>query len=549
MGLFLWICFIFPIATLLYLYVKRKYSYFSVRNVPYIKPVPLIGNMFLPVLKGEGIVDSFVKIATEFRNEPYIGAFEFLTPGLIIQDPEIIKQVTVKNFDNFVNHRAFTDSVSDELLNNSLLLMKFQKWRDMRAALSPAFTGLKMRMMFDLIKKCAENFVSYANEQCGTSGRITIEPKMMYSKVGVDIISTCAFGLEVDCLRNPKNEMYINSQRLSNMANVWLALKFIILNLLPRLAKWLDLTVLPKKTGIFFKKLITENISYRKEKNFYRPDILQLLIEAKDGKLKHEIDKEADDVGFATIEESDIGKREVKREWTDVEIVSQCLIFFLGGFETVSTLMNFASYELAIDTEIQDTLYQEIKQTKDSLGGRPITYDILMKLPYLDAFICEILRKHPGQPGFERVCNEETVIQDGKGNSFTIPKGMNIFINTFGSHYNPKYFPNPDKFNPERFLGENKRNIKPYTYMPFAVGPRACIGKFMHVQTQLFFNVGMILILIGSRFALMQAKLVLYHVVVNFEISVGDKMCIPFRYKKGFKIEPEGCIVDLIQRD
>lgn len=479
MVLYLWICFIFSILTLFYWYLKRKYAYYSDRNVPFVKPVPLIGNMFLPVLRGESIVDSFVKLATEFRNEPYIGTFEFLTPSLIIQDPEIIKQVTVKNFDNFVNHRVFTDSVSDELLNNSLLLMKFQKWRDMRAALSPAFTGLKMRRMFDLMKKCAENFVSYTYEQCGASGQLTIEPKQIYSKVGVDIISTCAFGLEVDCLRHPENEMYINSQRLSNMANVWLALKFLVLSLLPRLGKWLDLTILPKETGKFVKKLISENISYRKEKNFYRPDILQLLIEAKDGKLKHETDKDADDVGFATIVESDVDKREVKRDWTDVEITAQCLIFFLGGFETVSTFMNFASYQLAIDKEIQDKLYQEIKQTKDSLSGRQITYDVLMKLPYMDAFICEVLRKHPGQPGFDRVCNEDTVIEDGKGNRFTIPKGMVIFINMFGLHYNPKYFPNPEKFDPERFLGENKKNIKPYTYMPFAVGPRACIGKLI----------------------------------------------------------------------
>lgn len=478
MGLVLWISFICAIILLLYLYAKQKYAYFKDRNIPYVKPVPLIGNMFLPVLKGGSIIDSFVKIATEFRDEPFVGSFEFFSPSLIIQDPDIIRQVTVKDFDKFVNHRSFTDSVSDELLNNSLLLMKFQKWREMRAALSPAFTGLKMRMMFDLVRKCAENFVSYANQECEKTGRITIEPKNIYSKVGVDIISTCAFGLEVDCLRHPENEMYINSQRLSNMANIWLALKFIIMGTLPKLAKWLDLTILPKESGKFFKKLVAENILYRKEKNFYRPDILQLLIEAKEGKLKYESDQIADEVGFATVDESDLGKNEVNREWTDIEVTSQCLIFFLGGFETVSTLMNFASYELAINKDIQDKLYQEIKETKDKLGGCPVTYDVVMKLPYLDAFICESLRKHPAQPGFDRVCNEDTVIVDDKGNSFEIPKGMVIFINMFGMHYNPKYFPNPEKFDPERFMGENKKNIKPYTYMPFAVGPRACIGKF-----------------------------------------------------------------------
>lgn len=59
-----------------------------------------------------------------------------------------------------------------------------------------------------------------------------------------------------------------------------------------------------------------------------------------------------------------------------------------------------------------------------------------------------------------------------------IKEGELIIIPTCAIHHDPKYFPNPNKFDPERFSDTNRMNIKPYTYMPFGTGPRNCIGKF-----------------------------------------------------------------------
>lgn len=95
-------------------------------------------------------------------------------------------------------------------------------------------------------------------------------------------------------------------------------------------------------------------------------------------------------------------------------------------------------------------------------------------------------------------------------------------------HHSHKYFPNPEKFDPERFLGANKEKINPNAYVPFGLGPRACIG---------------------SRFALMEGKIILYSILSEFKFEVGDKTLVPMRYGGGFGLGPRvNLIVELKKR-
>lgn len=86
-----------------------------------------------------------------------------------------------------------------------------------------------------------------------------------------------------------------------------------------------------------------------------------------------------------------------------------------------------------------------------------------------------------------------------------------VWIPIYGIHHDPTYFPNPDKFDPERFSDENKHNIQPGTYLPFGIGPRNCIG---------------------SRFALMEIKTMMYFLVLHFSIEKNEKTQIPLKLKK-----------------
>ncbi|XP_063707465.1 probable cytochrome P450 9f2 [Culicoides brevitarsis] len=528
MELILSIIFFLTLFFALYKYLTFNFNYFRDHNVPHKKPVPFFGNQFKFFAKKQSIPDFLLDIGNEFRDEAYVGFYECRTPTLFILSPDAIKQICIKNFDNFVNHPAFSESETDDLLLSSVFFMKDQRWRDMRGTLSPAFTGSKMRIMFDLVRDCAENLVSYCNEKCQeNNGLMTFRPKDLFSKVSMDIICTCAFGLQNDSLRNPQNQLYQMFSRIMDMTGIKTVLKFFVMILSKDLANWLGVSFLPNDTSNFIKKLVSDTISYRKKTQEYRPDVIQLLIEAMEGKLKHEDNTKNDDESFAIVKESEIDKKGGRRDWSDVEIAAQCFIFLIGGFDTTSNLFNFISYQLAVDPEIQEQLYEEVRETQTRLNGAPVTYDDIQKMQYLDAFICECLRKYPPMLQIDRICNKETVIHDGKGNSFKIPIGMKVNMNPFATHYNPKYFPNPEKFDPQRFLGENKKKIDPYSFISFGVGPRACVG---------------------SRFAMMQTKLILYHVVANFAFEVTEKTGIPMRFVKEFRLEPERPIVGLRKR-
>lgn len=90
-----------------------------------------------------------------------------------------------------------------------------------------------------------------------------------------------------------------------------------------------------------------------------------------------------------------------------------------------------------------------------------------------------------------------------------VEKGTELNIPMFAIHHDPKYYPDPERFDPERFNEENNKNIRPYTYFPFGLGPRNCIG---------------------ARFTLIEMKVVLFHLLSRFEIIPVEKTAIPLRF-------------------
>lgn len=406
--------------------------------------------------------------------------FDMTAPMYVIEDPDLIKQVTIKDFDHFVNHVPLLTAEGDVLFSNSLFALFDEKWRNMRSTLSPAFTSSKMRMMYELVQNCSDSFIKFCKDNVDGDGFYEINVKDTFSRSTVDVISTCAFGLEVDSLKDPKNDVFVNARNSFNFEDSMQQMKLAIISIVPKLAKWLNITLIPKQSDTFFKQIVADTIKHRRSTNTFRPDVIQLLIQAMDGKLKHEVDPQHKDneTGFAVVEEHTSTEVDSKKiNWSDVDIAAQCFLFFIAGFDTTSTTLTFATYEMMVASGIQDKLYEEILATKEALNGKLVTYEAIHKLEYMDAFISEVLRHHP--PGFltDRACNKDTKIKVGD-KDYVIPNKGKLWINVYGLHHNHKYFPNPMKFDPDRFLGDNKKKIVPNSYMPFGLGPRACIGKY-----------------------------------------------------------------------
>lgn len=399
--------------------------------------------------------------------------FDFRVPQFVLRSPEVIKKIGVKDFEFFEDHRTFADERIDKLWGNSLFLMKGEKWRHMRATLSPAFTGSKMRQMFEFVSECADDVVKHFLTRSANGEQINVEMKDLFSRYTNDVIASCAFGIKINSLTDPNNEFYVKGKTIMDFSGIKKIAKMIIMNKLPALAIALKMKMLDPFFSDTFKNMVLETMEVRKSHNIFRPDMIQLLMQVRDGTLKHQKtdEKSKEKEGFATVEESHVGQVSVNRKWNDDEIVAQCFLFFLAGFDTSSTLLTFSSYELVANPEIQQKLYEEICEVNDQLDGKRINYDTLQKMKYLDQFICEVLRKWPPAGQVDRVCVKDGyTFNNDDGLRFKVEKGTTFIIPIFGIQHDPAYFPEPDKFDPERFSDENKDNIQPGTYIPFGIG-------------------------------------------------------------------------------
>lgn len=205
--------------------------------------------------------------------------------------------------------------------------------------------------------------------------------------------------------------------------------------------------------------------------------MINLLMQAQQGKVNPEEPEYDSNHGFAAVEESHFGLRSVNCKWSDEDIVAQCFLFFAAGFGTTSLVLSFCAYEIMANPDVQRKLNAEIDATRKNLNGKPITYEELQKMKYLDMVISEVLRKWAPLGATERICTKSYQIEnEDTGETVKIEAGDTIEFPIAGLHYDPEYWSDPEKFDPERFNDENRQKIKSFTYLPFGIGPRNCIG-------------------------------------------------------------------------
>ncbi|XP_063381050.1 cytochrome P450 9e2-like [Cydia fagiglandana] len=492
-----------------YLYFKRVYSRFSKHGIKHLKPVPLLGNMSPIIFRKKHFSYVIDDLYNKFPEERFVGSYEFVKPIIFIRDIELIKKITVKDFEYFLDHRVAVKPEMDPYLGRTLISLEGQEWKDMRSRLSPAFTSSKIKHMLPFIVEVGNQMVKSFEKHLKESknGYIDIEVKDLSTHYANDVIASSAFGLRVDSYSDPTNEF----QRMGNMISNFgfeTVLKFFGFASVPFLMKLMKMNLFSADLTNFFKHLVLSTMKDRETHNILRPDMIHLLMEAKKGRLVHEDFTKDANAGFATVEESNVGKKQNNTAWTDEDLVAQAIIFFVAGFETVSTAMTFLLYELALNPDVQDKLAEELREHEKSSGGK-FDYNSIQTMVYLDMVVSESLRLWPPVVATDRICTKDYNLgrtNDKATQDYIIKKGGVINIPVAAIHHDPKYYPNPKKFDPERFSEENKRTIQPFTYFPFGLGPRNCIG---------------------SRFALCEVKVMVYQLVQRYELMPCEKTTIP----------------------
>ena len=148
----------------LYLYFTRNFKFWQKLGIPYAKPTPFVGNLKESVFQKVNIGKHLQHIYEQHSDKPYVGIFSFDKPILLIRDVELVKNILVKDFQNFTDRIIFIDEKLDLLCSRSLFVMKGQTWRHWRTNLTPVFSSGKMKMMFYLVDTCGKELVHCLEE-------------------------------------------------------------------------------------------------------------------------------------------------------------------------------------------------------------------------------------------------------------------------------------------------------------------------------------------------------------------------------------------------
>ncbi|EEB11224.1 conserved hypothetical protein [Pediculus humanus corporis] len=318
-----------------------------------------------------------------------------------------------------------------------------------------------MKNMFPLMVECGNLLKNYMEDHIGQEN--SIEVKEVLCRFTTDIISSCAFGIESNSLKNPDSEFRKYGKKVFDAEGIR---RFIVVffNLLPELFDILRLRIIQKDVSDFFLNAVQETIEYRQKNNIKRNDFLQLLIQLiNNGKL--------DDVDNIKEGGEDINEKNTQSS------AAQAFVFFLAGFETSSTTMTFALYELARNEDVQEKLIDEIDRILIKYDNK-ITYEGISEMHYLDWVIRETLRKYPPLPILTRICNKDYKVPD---TDVVIKKGTNVFIPAYGIQRDPKIYPDPEKFDPMRHAPEEKSKRENISALYFGEGPRICIGNLFNL--------------------------------------------------------------------
>ncbi|XP_069673251.1 cytochrome P450 6j1-like [Periplaneta americana] len=468
----------------IYCYMVRNYNFWKKLGIPYLKPIPFVGNLKDTVLQKTNIGLFLKKVYDENQDKPYMGIFCFDLPCLVVVNLDLVKDILIKDSHNFIDRVIRTDEKVDPIMGKCLFVLKGRRWRQVRAKLEPSFSAGKTKKMFEQVESCATKLIRMLEEATADGSPVLVRDAT--KRYTMDVIASCAMGIDGNSLENPDSEY---KKHIANITDFSISkgLACLTMFVCPILQSFFKLRFVDEDTSEFLRRLVWTTIEYRLKHGSGRNDFLDRLIEL--------INQEKMDAsnGTKTTLDSD-------------DYVVQAFVFLGAAFETSSSTLCFALYELAFHPDIQQRVREEIARVLAPHQNK-LTYDNLQELHYLDMVVAETQRKYPSLPFLDRRCERDYEIPDPHGSGTVIlPAGTAVHIPVIGIQNNPKYFPIPEKFDPERFSEENRRNRSNLLHIPFGEGPRICIGK---------------------RFGLMQMKTGLVHILSKYEVAPCKETPIP----------------------
>lgn len=466
-----------------YIYRRRAFQFFRRLGIPGPNPHLIKGNADKMRNRSLLAVDIMDQWQAEFGD--FYGYFIGMKPYVVVGDLDMVQQVLIRDFHKFVNRPSMGIEIRPVI--NTLVGLRSQRWKEVRRVISPTFSTRKMRKINCTINRCVDILVEVVGKHAENQSDIDFYG--VFQGLTCQVIGECALNTTVDCQRQPQDEFLHSLRQFLKQANnpiidlaIYFPLVREILAVVCRVAS---------PCGQFTQSIIDKVqsvIDHRR--NHYRDgvaptshnDILQLLMEASENRLEGE------------NASADGRSRSSNQLLTDDEIIANAWVFLLGGFETTANALTYCAYLIATHPDVQEKLHQELMDhLGESSGDLETDYNKISQLTYLDQVFSEALRLFPPVVLFvTREASEDTQL-----GQFHIPAGTNVQIPIWQIHHDPNLWPDPYRFDPDRFEPELKKNRHPMAWIPFGAGPRCCLGV---------------------RFALLEAKIALAKLLMKYRL-------------------------------
>ncbi|MFG4001333.1 cytochrome P450 [Flavobacterium aquidurense] len=346
---------------------------------------------------------------------------------ILSRDNEIAQYILQKNQKNY--HKSKFQSVYlSKYLGKGLLTVDGDFWLKQRRLIQPAFHKQKMNQLVENMNDTIASELKDVVEE----EPVDLFPVM--SQLAFNVVAKLLFQLSIS--DEKLNRIKFIIEEVQN---------FLIKEIrLPHKAWWFSLNgqikdhlELAEENNSIIKEIIEERMTSKEEIN----DLLNMLLETR-----------YEDTG----------------EGMSVsQLVDEIKVLFIAGHETTANALTFTLHLLGRNPEVQQRVFDEITEIESQTDD---IVEQLQKMTYTNAVLNESMRLYP--PAW--ITDRQNVADDTLA-SYHIKKGTLIGVSFYELHRNPKYWENPEEFDPERFLGEQKKQSMQYFY-PFGAGPRMCIG-------------------------------------------------------------------------
>ena len=418
--------------------------------VPVHPGLPLLGNALSMARDPLGF---FVKLRRDYGRVVRIslgGRKQY-----ILFQPDDVKHVLQENNRNYVRSPAFL--VLKRFLGEGLLTSDGDFWRKQRRLAQPAFHRQKIMLLAETMVQESATWVDELS-RLDLSKPVNISQSFM--EVTMRIVCKTLFGTSVE---GSIDGLSHSLELLNVLANKALLSPFKI----PR--TW------PTPNNIRYDRsrahvdgLIYKFIHTRKQTGDRRDDLLDMLLYAQD-----------EDTGEGMSEQ---------------QLRDECVTLFTAGHETTAVSMAWLTYLLAQHPDVVTRLRAEADAVLGSADGGLPPVAAFRSMPYSLQVVQEALRLYPPAWAMSRMA-----LSDDQIGPYRIPKGDTVIVSPYLLHHDPANWPDPDRFDPDRFAEGRDKDRPAYAYLPFGGGPRLCIG---------------------NQFALMEMQILLTFLIRQFDFQL-----------------------------